>query len=81
MIRKTSNTPQPLSDPKYSHRSTSSFRDSPKVPRNVILMVLLGLILSMGLLRFHTYDEPVQMDLTSNAVVANEWLHGKTLYS
>ncbi len=42
------------------------------------LIALCGLIC---LLRLHTYDEPLERDLTTYAVIAHEMLKGKNLYS
>ena len=42
------------------------------------LLSLCGLIF---FLRLHTYDEPLERDLTTYAVIAHEMLNGKSLYS
>jgi 4-amino-4-deoxy-L-arabinose transferase-like glycosyltransferase len=42
------------------------------------LIALCALIFS---LRLHTYDEPLERDLTTYAVIAHEMLNGKNLYS
>ncbi len=44
----------------------------------VILLALGG---GIALARLHTYDEPVERDLATYAVVANELLNGQRLYS
>src|SRR5438477_9093315 len=43
-----------------------------------LLLVLCGLLV---LLRLHTYDEPLERDLTTYAVIGHEMLGGKTLYT
>ncbi|MEP7014212.1 MAG: hypothetical protein ABI925_02110 [Verrucomicrobiota bacterium] len=43
-----------------------------------VLVVLCGLIFFS---RLHTYDEPLDRDLTTYAVIAHEMLSGKALYS
>ncbi len=43
-------------------------------------IVLTVLAVFCGLLRLKTYDEPLDNDLTSYAVIAHEMLHGKRLY-
>jgi hypothetical protein len=43
--------------------------------------VLLALALLIVLARLHTYDEPLERDLTTYAVVAHEMLAGRPLYS
>lgn len=42
---------------------------------------LIGLCALIFGLRMHTYDEPLQRDLTTYAVIAHEMLNGKNLYS
>jgi 4-amino-4-deoxy-L-arabinose transferase-like glycosyltransferase len=42
---------------------------------------LLGLCALIVSLRAHTYDEPLERDITSYAVIAHEMLNGKNLYS
>ena len=43
--------------------------------------VLAGLCALVFFLRLHTYDEPLERDLTTYAVIAHEMLDGKALYS
>lgn len=43
--------------------------------------VLVGLCALIFSLRLHTYDEPLERDLTTYAVIAHEMLNGKDLYS
>src|SRR5437879_6286888 len=42
---------------------------------------LAGLCALIFFLRLHTYDEPLERDLTTYAVIAHEMLNGKNLYS
>jgi 4-amino-4-deoxy-L-arabinose transferase-like glycosyltransferase len=49
-----------------------------KVLPVVVLLGLCGLVFS---LRLHTYDEPLERDLTTYAVIAHEMLNGKALYA
>jgi 4-amino-4-deoxy-L-arabinose transferase-like glycosyltransferase len=42
---------------------------------------LLGLCALVFFLRLHTYDEPLERDMTTYAVIAHEMLDGKKLYS
>lgn len=42
---------------------------------------LVGLCALIFSLRLHTYDEPLERDLTTYAVIAHEMLNGKNLYS
>src|SRR5689334_11608578 len=45
------------------------------------LAALVGLCGVIFLLRLHTYDEPLERDLTTYAVIAHEMLNGRNLYS
>jgi len=45
------------------------------------LLFLLGLSCFIAFARFHTYDQPVEHDLTSAAVIANEIRAGRSYYS
>ena len=45
------------------------------------VVVLTGLCLLIFALRLHTYDEPLERDLTTYAVIAHEMLNGKALYA
>ena len=49
--------------------------------RTVALSGLIVLAAVIVLLRLHTYDEPLERDLTTYAVVAHEMIGGKALYS
>jgi hypothetical protein len=42
---------------------------------------LLGLCAFIALARYHTYDEPLERDITATAVIANEMRHGRPYYS
>jgi len=42
---------------------------------------LIGLCALIFAMRLHTYDEPLERDLTTYAVIAHEMLNGKNLYS
>jgi hypothetical protein len=48
---------------------------------NVSLIILIALCLLIALARVHTYNEPLERDLTTYAVIAHEMLAGKDLYS
>ena len=52
-----------------------------KLKKALPLAALVGLCGLIFLLRFHTYDEPLERDLTTYAVIAHEMLNGKNLYS
>src|SRR5881296_1920346 len=45
------------------------------------LLFLLGLSCFIAFARFHTYDEPVEHDITTAAVIANEVRAGRHYYS
>ena len=45
------------------------------------LFFLLGLSCFIAFARFHTYDEPVEHDITTAAVIANEVRQGRAYYS
>ena len=46
-----------------------------------IVFFLLGLCAFIGLARYHTYDEPLERDITATAVIANEMRLGRPYYS
>lgn len=46
-----------------------------------VLVALFGLALVILLTRLHTYNEPLERDVTTYAVIAHEILGGKKLYS
>ena len=52
-----------------------------KLKRLLPAVALLGLCALIFSLRLHTYDEPLERDLTTYAVIAHEMLNGKNLYS
>jgi 4-amino-4-deoxy-L-arabinose transferase-like glycosyltransferase len=47
----------------------------------VVIVVLGALTLLICTARLHTYDEPLERDITSAAVIAHEMLGGRSLYS
>src|SRR5947209_2378377 len=49
--------------------------------QRIILLFLLGLSCFIALARFHTYDEPLEHDITATAVIANEMRAGRPYYS
>src|SRR6266404_4714272 len=51
-----------------------------KLRKLLPIAALLGLCALIFSLRLHTYDEPLERDLTTYAVTAHEMLAGKTLY-
>ena len=52
-----------------------------KLNRFLPVVGLIGLCALIFSLRLHTYDEPLERDLTTYAVIAHEMLNGKQLYS
>jgi hypothetical protein len=48
--------------------------------RRGVCFALLGLCLVVLLARLHTYNEPLERDITSYAVIAHQIIGGKTLY-
>jgi len=52
-----------------------------KLNRLLPFAALIGLCALIFSLRWHTYDEPLERDLTTYAVIAHEMLNGKHLYS
>ena len=44
-------------------------------------LVLLGLCILIIVARLHTYDEPLERDITTYAVIAHEMAQGRDLYS
>ncbi len=50
--------------------------------KNILpIAALIGLCALIFVLRLHTYDEPLERDLTTYAVIAHEMLNGKSLYA
>ena len=49
--------------------------------QRIILLFLLGLSCFIALARFHTYNEPLEHDITATAVIANEMRAGRPYYS
>jgi 4-amino-4-deoxy-L-arabinose transferase-like glycosyltransferase len=52
-----------------------------KLNKTLPVAALLGLCALIFFLRLHTYEEPLERDLTTYAVIAHEMLNGKTLYT
>lgn len=52
-----------------------------KLRKILPVAALAGLCVLIFSLRLHTYDEPLERDLTTYAVIAHEMLNGKNLYS
>jgi 4-amino-4-deoxy-L-arabinose transferase-like glycosyltransferase len=51
-----------------------------KLKRTLPVAALIGLCALIFSLRLHTYNEPLERDLTTYAVIAHEMLNGKNLY-
>lgn len=51
-----------------------------KLRKFLLIAALIGLCAVIFSLRLHTYDEPLERDLTTYAVIAHEMLNGKNLY-
>ena len=49
--------------------------------QQISLLFLLGLSCFIALARFHTYNEPLEHDITATAVIANEMRAGRPYYS
>jgi 4-amino-4-deoxy-L-arabinose transferase-like glycosyltransferase len=52
-----------------------------KLKKILPVVGLIALCALISSLRLHTYDEPLERDLTTYAVIAHEMLNGKNLYS
>src|SRR5438477_962680 len=52
-----------------------------ELKRFLPVTALIGLCALIVALRAHTYDEPLERDITTYAVIAHEMLNGKNLYS
>src|SRR5437016_9497431 len=52
-----------------------------KLKRFLPAGALVGLCVLIFSVRLHTYNEPLERDLTTYAVIAHEMLNGKNLYS
>jgi hypothetical protein len=63
-----------------SVKSSPPFRP-PSIPSGAACAVLFALCLLIGLERFHTYQEPLERDISTYAVVAQGLLTGRSLYS
>src|ERR1700730_15070865 len=53
----------------------------PAARRRSILVALIILGALIFFARLHTYEEPLERDLTTYAVIAHEMLNGKALYN
>jgi 4-amino-4-deoxy-L-arabinose transferase-like glycosyltransferase len=62
------------------HQRAGSGKNPMKINR-LVLVALSGFFALIFLLRLHTYNEPLERDLTTYAVIAHEMLEGKALYS
>src|SRR5260370_1738471 len=49
--------------------------------QQIALLFLLGLSCFIAVARFHTYEEPVEHDITVASVIANEMRAGRAYYS
>jgi hypothetical protein len=61
-----------------SSRKEQDWLTRARIAPVALLLVLCGL---MVLLRLHTYDEPLERDITTYAVIGHELLGGKALYT
>jgi 4-amino-4-deoxy-L-arabinose transferase-like glycosyltransferase len=52
-----------------------------KLKKTVPGVILVGLAVIVVCCRLHTYEEPLERDITGYAVIAHEMLQGKSLYS
>src|SRR6478735_1762335 len=52
-----------------------------KLKKFLPVIALIGLCAVVFSLRLHTYNEPLERDLTTYAVIAHEMLNGRNLYS
>ncbi len=51
------------------------------VREHFAVLFLLGLVCFIAFARFHTYNEPLEHDITATAVIANEMRLGRSYYS
>src|SRR6267378_7372308 len=65
-----------MSDPTETHSFFQGIAS-----KQFALIFLLGLTCFIFLARFHTYEEPVEHDITTAAVIANEMREGRAYYS
>jgi hypothetical protein len=65
-----------MSDPTETHSFFQGIAS-----KQFALLFLLGLTCFIFLARFHTYEEPVEHDITTAAVIANEMRQGRQYYS
>ena len=57
-----------------SNQTAKAFSLKGETTQRFALLFLLGLSCFIALARFHTYDEPVEHDITTAAVIANEFV-------
>src|SRR6266404_8987192 len=62
-------------------RSATFSRAKDKLGTILSIAVIAGLCGLIFCARLHTYDEPLERDLTTYSVIAHEMLSGKTLYT
>jgi hypothetical protein len=61
--------------------SAKSIRTGDTLGTALLLAAIAGLCALIFFARLHTYDEPLERDLTTYAVIAHEMLSGRNLYS
>src|SRR6266404_4544012 len=76
-----SNLPRDGAGLEAKTRSATSIRAKDKLETILSIAAIAGLCGLIFFARLHTYDEPLERDLTTYAVIAHEMLNGKTLYT
>src|SRR6266404_24409 len=76
-----SNLPRDGAGLEAKTRSATSIRAKDKLETILSIAAIAGLCGLIFFARLHTYDEPLERDLTTYAVIAHEMLNGKNLYS
>ena len=51
------------------------------IRKKIVFSILLFLSMAIAVMRFHTYRQPLEGDITTYAVIGHEVLHGRYLYS
>ena len=78
-------TQQSLPEPKFSTQAEpfgADFRRNQSLTKKApVLLALLALAALIVGSRIHTYNEPLERDITTYAVIAHEMLGGKSLYT
>src|SRR5438034_8912551 len=64
-----------------SNQTAKAFSLQEEATQRFALLFLLVLSCFIAFARFHTYDEPVEHDITTAAVIANEVRAGRSYYS